>query len=192
MGAQFGQMGGIEPAGDILILSCSLMILFVQPFVCTVPFKIHLISQTISFLVVTVFSVQLCEKCETDPSNQRIFRGIERVLDGFGPAIAALVNIDNEGVEVVSMTRPVHSPCRLVLVFGLLWLGWVLPSLVSYVVERQYRRQFLLDCTALHGVSDTHVAQSFQVQNKYSQMFLTLWSPSNSYVSLYVLFILLS
>lgn len=181
-----GQIGGIQPAGDIFILACSVPILLVQPFVCMVPFKMHLMSQTISFLLSTVNNVQLCEKCERDPSDQTVFRNIEAVLDMIGTTLVASFDIGNQEAVVASMTRPVQSPCRLVVLFGLLWIGWMLPNLLAYSIEKHYRRRFLLNYVELHGGCAANAEQCSQVRHNHFLMFFTTGANSSDCVPFFI------
>ncbi|GMH45252.1 hypothetical protein BSKO_13209 [Bryopsis sp. KO-2023] len=152
VGSQYGTPGGSSSTPDVVVLISLLVILMIQPFVCMVGFKVQLLSQTVSLATASFFGLGLCGNCFGNPEWLRFFRACETQLDRIGTTLIGMSDSGEVSERLAKMTSPVGSPCRLIIMFVLLWVGWVIPSLLAYATIHRARLRFVMRSMRAHGI----------------------------------------
>ncbi|GMH36785.1 hypothetical protein BSKO_04658 [Bryopsis sp. KO-2023] len=106
------------------------------------PFGRHIAVQTVASLLSSSFPGRLCEGSFGGDAYRQLFRNFESRVDALG---STLVLLSAQGTEdaLIRATTPAKDCCWVVLNFWNLWLGWVLPTLALWFVERRARIFYL-------------------------------------------------
>ncbi|GMH41491.1 hypothetical protein BSKO_09401 [Bryopsis sp. KO-2023] len=154
VGSQFGELAGSHTAGaDLTLLAMLIVNLVAQPFLCTVSFRVHLLAQALSASTAAAFVLPLCDRCFVDRGWKTFFGKVERVMDEFGTSLVRLGE-SNDQQTFHRMTNPSRNPCRRLMSFAVLWVGWVLPSVAAYLDERAARLVFVRRSMLAYGYTN--------------------------------------
>lgn len=128
--------GGSGAYSHILAFVYLAVLLVCQPFGSMAPFRVHLAWQTVAFLAAVASGARLCQGSREEPRTNDLFVKCEDWLNRLLPMLVGLPPHTNASDQVV-------CACGMVSTFGLFWLGLVVPTVISYVMESRARCQFV-------------------------------------------------
>lgn len=107
----------------------------------------HMVVQTVAFLASSASSGGMCADNFPGEAYTLLFRNLERRIDALGATLMPPAGEPDmrqeEALPRVRASATAHSSCWAVLSFVNLWLGWVLPNLAIWYVERRARMAYL-------------------------------------------------
>lgn len=127
--------GGCETYSHVLAFAYLAALLVCQPFGSMAPFRVHLVWQTVAFLAAVASGVRLCHGRGEEAGAKDLFVKCEDWLNWLLPMLVGLPPHTAGSDRVV-------CACGTVSTFGLFWMGLVVPTVISYVMETRARSQF--------------------------------------------------